>query len=520
YVAEPKVDGVAVELTYEEGRLTLGATRGDGVRGEDVTQNLKTIKTIPLRLLTRQAPPIPSRLTVRGEVFIRKADFVALNQARVAQGEPPFANPRNAAAGSLRQLDSSITAQRPLDIFCYGIGEVEGVTFQTHWEILQALSRWGFRVNPLVRLCQNLSEVFAYYKEMEEQREELPYEIDGVVIKVNALSLQQALGVRARSPRWALAYKFTPRQQLTVVEDIVVQVGRTGILTPVAHLRPVMIGGVEVSRATLHNEDEIRRKDVRIGDTVIVQRAGDVIPEIVAVVKERRTGSERIFRFPDHCPVCGAEVVREEDEAAYRCVGLACPAKLKETIYHFASKGAMDIEGLGRQTITQLIEAGLVHDVADLYFLRKEDLVRLERMAEKSATNLLAAIERSKKTTLARFLYALGIRHVGEHVATLLAQHFPSLEALQQASQEELETIAGVGPEVARSVRQFFAEERNLRVLARLKQAGVEPSREVEPQEKLLAGKTFVFTGTLSSFTRDEASRLVEQRGGRVASSV
>jgi DNA ligase (NAD+) len=521
YVVEPKIDGVAVELTYAEGRLILGTTRGDGVRGEDVTQNLKTIKTIPLRLLVLDGTtPLPTRLTVRGEVFIRKADFVALNQMREEKGEPLFANPRNAAAGSLRQLDSAITAQRSLDMFCYGVGEVAGVPLQTHWETLETLSQWGFHINPLIRRCQNLVEIFAYHQELEARRESLSYEIDGMVIKVNSLALQQELGVRSRSPRWAIAYKFTPRQQITTVEEIVVQVGRTGVLTPVAHLRPVMVGGVEVSRATLHNQDEIARKDIRIGDTVVVQRAGDVIPEIVEVRKERRTGQERVFHFPERCPACGSRVIRAEDEAAFRCVGLSCPAQVKETIYHFASKGAMDIEGLGRKTVEQLFQAGLIHDVADLYFLQKEDLLALERMAEKSVRNLLDAIEQSKQTTWPRFLYALGIRHVGEHVAMLLAEHFSSLGALQQATQEELEAIPGIGPEVARSVRQFFAEERNQHVLAKLWRAGITWKQEQTKKSALLQGKAFVFTGTLTSFTREEASKLVEQRGGKVVSAV
>lgn len=522
YVVEPKMDGVAVELIYEAGRLSLGTTRGDGVQGEDVTQNLKTIRTVPLRLLSRGNLTLPTRLSVRGEVIIRKEDFVSLNRMREERGEPLFANPRNAAAGSLRQLDPAITAQRPLVLFCYGIGEAVGITFSTQWEILHTLSQWGFQVNPLIRLCHNVTEIFAYHKELEEKRETLPYEIDGIVIKVNSLALQEQLGVRSRSPRWALAYKFTPRQQVTQIEDIVVQVGRTGVLTPVAHLRPVVVGGVEVSRATLHNQDEIERKDIRIGDTVVVQRAGDVIPEIVAVLKDRRTGKEKVFHFPENCPACGAKIIRAEDEAAWRCIGLSCPAQIRETIYHFASKGAMDIEGLGRKTIEQLLEAGLIQDVADLYFLKKEDLLALDRMAEKSVTNLLAAIEQSKQTTWPRFLYGLGIRHVGEHVARLLATHFPSLHALQQATQEELEAIPGIGPEVAKSIRQFFAEERNQHVLAKLLRAGITWSPADHPPLTTdgLGGKAFVFTGALSSLTRDEAARLVEQHGGRVVSTV
>ncbi|MGH8057168.1 MAG: NAD-dependent DNA ligase LigA, partial [Candidatus Entotheonellia bacterium] len=414
YVAELKVDGVAVELVYQGGVLIQGSTRGDGIRGEDVTENLRTVRTIPLRLLARGHGPLPHRLEVRGEVYMTLTHFQRLNASRAEEGRPTFANPRNAAAGSLRQLDPRITAGRPLNIFCYGLGQVEGATFTTHWDMLQRLSSWGLKVNPHVERCPGIEAVLAYYERMQQQRETLPYEIDGVVIKVNSLEWQQALGVRSRSPRWAVAWKFEPKQALTRVKRIALQVGRTGALTPVALLEPVRVAGVEVSRASLHNPDEIARKDVREGDWVMVQRAGDVIPEIVEVLKERRTGQEQPFQMPTHCPICGSDVVRLEDEAVPRCVGLVCPAKLKETIIHFAAKGAMDIDGLGEKTVDQLVERGLVKDIADLYFLTKADLLALERLAEKSANNLLAAIERSRRTTLPRLIYALGIRHVGE----------------------------------------------------------------------------------------------------------
>ncbi len=520
YVCEPKMDGAAVELVYENGRLVQGSTRGDGYTGEDITNNLRTIRTIPLRLVTRKVPA-PQRLEVRGEVFMNIEDFERLNKEREMRGEPLFANPRNAAAGSLRQLDPSITAQRPLDIFCYGLGQVIGHVFETHWQILQTLHDWGLKVNQLSEVCRGVDEVIAYHQRMAERRDELPYEIDGVVIKVNRLDQQAILGEKTRSPRWAIAYKFEARQEVTQILDIVAQVGRTGAITPVAVMQPVEVGGVTVSRATLHNQDEIDRKDVRIGDWVVVQRAGDVIPEVVKVIKERRTGKEKPYRLPDRCPVCGGKVVRPPGEAVARCVNAACPAQVKERIRHFASKLAMDIDGLGDKLVNQLVDTGLVRDVADLYILKKEDLEQLERMGAKSAQNLIDAIDKSRQAKLDRFLYALGIRHVGEHMARVLAQRFGSLDRLMKATEEELLSVEGIGPEVAESVASFFAEKQNVDLIKRLIKNGVQvESLEEMPRDGKLKGKTFVFTGALSSMSRHEAEQLVEQLGGRAASSV
>jgi DNA ligase (NAD+) len=521
YVAEPKIDGLAVELVYVDGLFVQGSTRGDGVRGEDITQNLRTIKTIPLRLITVAQVPLPQRLEVRGEVYMTKRDFQRLNARREEEGEPTFANPRNASAGALRQLDPRITAGRPLAMFCYGVGGVEGITFQTHWDVLQSLARWGFSINPHSEQCHGIEAALAYYERLSQQREKLPYEIDGVVIKVNALALQEALGTRSRSPRWALAYKFEPKQAVTRVKDIAVQVGRTGALTPVALLETVQVAGVEVSRASLHNPDEVARKDVRAGDWVMVQRAGDVIPEIVEVLKERRTGEEKPFEMPTRCPICGSAVVRLEDEVVPRCVGLSCPAKLKESIVHFASKRAMDIEGLGDKTVDQLVERGLVKDIGDLFDLTKDAVLKLDRLADKSASNLIAAIERSKQTTLPRFLYALGIRHVGEHVADVLARQYSDWQALQRAGYEELQSIHEIGPRIAQSIVAFFQDTGNQGVLEKLHRSGVRATPLQRPAgDQALRGKTLVFTGELQSYTRAEAKRLVEARGGRVTSSV
>ena len=517
YVAEPKLDGLAVELVYERGQFVVGSTRGDGVNGENITQNLRTIKTIPLQLIRKEIP-VPERLEVRGEVIIQLDKFKALNRKREKMGEPPFANPRNAAAGSVRQLDSKITAERPLEIYCYGVGEVRGRTFKAHWEILETFPKWGLRTNPHIQKCQNVGEVLEYYYEMNEKREKLPYEIDGIVIKVDYLDLQSRLGEIARSPRWALAFKFQPKQETTKILDIIVQVGRTGALTPVAVMEPVQVGGVEVSRATLHNQDEIDKKDVRIGDTVIIQRAGDVIPEVVQVITSKRTGAEKKFKMPSKCPVCGAEVVREE--VIHRCIGLDCSAQLKGRIKHFASKRAMNIEGLGVKLIDQLVEKALVKDVADIYYFEKEQLIALERMADKSAQNIIDAIEKSKEKPLAKFLYALGIRHVGETTAEDLAHHFSRLNDLFHLSEEDLMEVEGIGPEVADSVHQFFRDKKNRESIDRLKKAGV---KVIEPQAKergKLANKVFVFTGALQVFGRDEARNLVESMGGMTASSV
>ena len=517
YVTEPKLDGLAVELVYERGQFVVGSTRGDGVNGENITQNLRTIKTIPLRLIRKEIS-VPERLEVRGEVILQLNKFKELNRKREEMGEPLFANPRNAAAGSVRQLDSKITAGRPLEIYCYGIGEVRGRAFKTHWEILQTFSRWGLRTNPNTRRCKNIHEVIKYYHEINEKRENLPYEIDGIVIKVDHLDLQTRLGEIARSPRWALAFKFQPKQETTKILDIIVQVGRTGALTPVAVMEPVKVGGVEVSRATLHNQDEIDKKDVRVGDTVIIQRAGDVIPEVVQVIESKRTGKEKKFKMPSKCPVCGAEVIREE--AIHRCIGLDCSAQLKGRIKHFASKRAMDIEGLGLKLIDQLVDKGLVKDVADIYYITKEQLIELERMADKSAQNIIDAIEASKTKPLSKFLYAIGVRHVGETTAEDLARHFPRLDDFPHFSEENLMEVEGIGPEVAASMHQFFRDKKNKESIERLKKAGV---KVIEPKAKgkgKLAGKTFVFTGALKSYGRDEARNLVESMGGMTASSV
>ena len=529
YVVEPKLDGLAVNLLYESGRLTVGSTRGDGAVGEDVTLNLRTIPAIPLVIpQTRkqhkpsesETPAVPEKIEIRGEVCMEREAFHNLNRRRTEQGEPPFANPRNAAAGSLRQLDSRITARRPLTLFCYAIGTVEGASFQTHDSVLQTLASWGFQVNPLIEPASDIEACIGYYHHIEQIRDELPYEIDGIVIKVDDLVLQERLGAVARSPRWAVACKFAAIQTQTVIDDIIIQVGRTGVLTPVAVMRPVRVGGVMVSRATLHNEDEIRRKDLRIGDTVIIQRAGDVIPEVVAVVESERTGAERPFVMPETCPECGSHVVRMEGEAAHRCIGIACPAQIREHIANFASRGALDIEGLGEKMVAQLVTTGLIHDPADLFLLTKEQLLGLERMAEKSASNLLEAIAGAKNPPLNRLIFALGIRHVGEQTAKRLAQTYGAFDAVIAATQEELQTVRDIGPEVAASIAGFFRERANLHVITKLRGAGVTPRDAPRTEAAPLAGKTFVFTGTLARMGRNEAKALVESLGGTVVSSV
>ncbi len=517
YVAEPKMDGTAVSVLYRDGRFVRAATRGDGFRGEDITANVRTIKKVPMYLISDELPP-PPVLEARGEVFMEKEAFRKLNEERIRNGEEPFANPRNAAAGSLRQLDPRITAKRQLDIYFYGLGLVEGFSPKTHWELLQSLNKWGLKTNPLSKVCKGVDEVIERHKYLESIREQLPYEIDGMVVKVNSIEFQRRLGEVSRSPRWAIAYKFPPTLEATRIKDIVVQVGRTGVLTPVAILEPVRIGGVEVSRATLHNQDEIERKDVRIGDWVFVERAGDVIPEVVKVIKERRTGNEKKFKMPDRCPVCGSPVVR--DGAYHRCIGISCPAQLKATIRHFVSKRAMDIEGIGPKLIDKLVDKGLVKDPADLYTIPKEVWASLEGMGDKSAENILEALEKSKNVDLGRFIYALGIRHVGEHTARVLAEKLGSLEAFFNVTEDELLKIPGIGPEVARSVVEFFRSEKNRKVIEKLLKCGVKPKAPEKGEGLPLSGKTFVFTGALSSMTREEAKRLVESLGGRVSNSV
>ncbi len=530
YTVEPKLDGLAVSLLYENGRLRTGSTRGDGLVGEDVTLNIKTIPSVLLSLPQRKNfPPgaiasgsfhIPDRIEIRGEVCMERAAFEKLNRRRSERGEALFANPRNAAAGSLRQLDSRITAKRPLTFFAYAVGVVEGAVFQTHSEILQTLSEWGFQVNPLIRQRVTIAECLDYYHHINGIREDLPYEIDGIVVKIDDLAYQQRLGNVSRSPRWAIACKFAPIQEQTVIEDIVVQIGRTGVLTPVAVLRPVHVAGARVSRATLHNEDEIIRKDIRIGDTVVVQRAGDVIPEVVSVVKELRNGTETVFRMPETCPECGARIVRLEGEVASRCVNLSCPAQLRGHICHFASREALDIEGLGDKLVSQLVSTGLIHDPADLFYLTKDKLIGLERMAEKSSANLLEAIQKSKTPSLSRLIFALGIRHVGESTARLLADEYGSMDRLMKADMTSLLEIRDVGPEVASSIYKFFREPANISVIEKLFRAGVSPVQNTKERAAPLLGKHFVFTGTLNRMTRNDAKSLVESLGGTFESSV
>lgn len=517
YVCEPKLDGLAVELVYENGTLTVGSTRGDGVVGENVTQNLKTVKNIPLRL---EGDNPPELLEVRGEVFLPIAAFQRLNAQREEEGEPPFANPRNAAAGSLRQLDSRITARRPLAMFCYAPGELRGAGFGSQWEFLSALRQQGLPVTSLTRQVTGVAGVLAYYREMTEQRDTLPFEIDGVVVKVDSFPLQRELGEKSRSPRWAVAVKFPPRQAVTVIEDIVPSVGRTGVITPTANLRPVEVSGVTVSRATLHNWEEMERKDIRIGDTVIIERAGDVIPAVVKVLAEKRTGSERFLPIPAACPECGSEVVKIPDEVAVRCMGLSCPAQIRESIIHFASRNAMDMEGLGEKYIEQLLRLGLAGNVADLYALTRDDFMKFDRMGEKLAENLLNAIEASKKRELSRFIFALGIRHVGEHTAKLLATAFGSIDNLTRATEEELLSIREIGPQVARSITTFFHNEGNREAIRRMVEAGVEPTVEEKKVGGKFTGQTFVFTGALTRFSRSEAQKMVENEGGHAAGSV
>ncbi len=520
YVGEPKLDGLAVELIYRDGGFALGSTRGDGISGENVTINLRTIKSIPLSLLRSEENPIPGLLEVRGEVFIGIEDFRKLNAVREESGQPPFANPRNAAAGSLRQLDSSITAQRPLDFFCYGVGAVEGISFSTQSEMLEAFGSWGLKINDRYRVLSGAGEAISYHEEMEAIRDSLPYEIDGVVIKVNGFARQKSLGSTSSAPRWAVAYKFAPRMAETKVLKIDVNVGRTGVLTPTALLDPVRLSGVTVSRASLHNQDEVERKDIRVGDRVIVERAGEVIPYVVRSIKERREGSEVKFQMPKACPVCGGHVVKLEGEVAYRCINASCPAKLKEGLFHFASKSAMDIDGLGIKLIGQLVDKGLVVDFSDLYRIGREEWSGLERMSDKSADNILESIERSKEVRLDRFIYALGIRHVGGHLASVLADEFGNLDTLMKAGKESLTAIDGIGEEVAQSVVEFFAEKKNLDLIDSLKKAGVVVKGSKKLKNGLLSGKRFVITGTLDTMSRSEAEERITALGGNASSSV
>ena len=517
YICEPKLDGVAIALTYHHGKLVRGATRGNGSTGEDITQNVRTIKTIPLQLQNNY----PDRLEVRGEIYMELEAFRKLNQQRREEGEATYANPRNLTAGSLRQLDSRLTAARPLTISCYGIGDISEDTARTHFELLEALHHWGLKINlETVSIAKNIDAVIARYSELQQLRDQLPYEIDGMVVKVNDRELQRELGEKSRTPRWAIACKFPARQEETILESVRLQVGRTGAVTPVANLRPVNVSGVTVSSASLHNWDEIKRLDVRVGDTVVIERAGDVIPDIIRVVTEKRNGTEKPIPEPTHCPVCQTPLFKEEDEVVPRCQNINCPARLKESLKHYCSRGAMDIEGLGDRQIDQLLRLGLVKNLVDLYRLDKEKLFQFERMGDKLAEKLLKAIETSKQKPLENFLFALGIRHVGAHLAKILSRHFGSLEKLAAASAEELLEIHEIGPQVSDSVVRFFSDENNVRLLEELKELGLNPQSDSQPRGDKLQGKTFVFTGTLERFSRKEGQELVEAQGGRASGSV
>jgi DNA ligase (NAD+) len=520
YVGEPKIDGLGVALLYERGRFVRGATRGDGRVGEEITQNLRTIRSIPITLRGPLAD-VPE-LEVRGEVFMPRAEFETLNRSLEESGEATFANPRNAAAGAVRQKDAAVTARRPLDIFLYHLSEAERLGFESYWGTLEALRAAGFKTNPRAERCATLDDVLAYCRRLEAERDALGYDADGVVIKVDGLDQQRRLGSTAHHPRWALAFKFAARQATTTVQAIEVNVGKTGTLTPVAKLAPVPLAGVVISNVSLHNEDEVRRKDVRVGDTVLIERAGDVIPYVVQVVTAKRPPDAEPFRFPERCPVCGHEAARLPGEAYWRCLNSACPAQLKERLKHYGSRRAMDIEHLGDAAIDQLVDRGLVKDFADLYQLGVDQVGELERFAEKSAENLVAAIAGSRERGLARLLNALGIRMVGERVAGLLARRFGSMERLTKASEEELSEVHGIGPQIAQSVRKFFDDPANREVIEKLKRAGVDMGEAVpEPSgPRPLEGRTFVLTGTLTTMTRDEARERIERLGGRVTSAV
>ncbi len=533
YVAELKFDGLAMSLRYEDGILVQAATRGDGEFGEDVTHNIRTIGQIPLQL-TSNVSKWPAVLEVRGEVYMRRDDFDALNERQLrkisegAKGEKTFVNPRNAAAGAVRQLDSNIAAQRPLSFFAYGLGEVKGwpegfAPFQRHYDLLQTLKAWGFPVAIQTQCVQGSTGLIAFHFEIAQQRDKLPYDIDGVVYKVNELVLQEKLGFVSREPRWAVAHKYPAQEEMTIVQAIDVQVGRTGKLTPVAKLAPVFVGGVTVTNATLHNEDEARRKDVRVGDTVIVRRAGDVIPEVVGVVFDKRQANAQIFTMPHTCPVCASPALRDEDEADYRCSGgLFCGAQRKQAFLHFAQRKAVEVDGLGEKLIEQLVDAGVIHTLPDLYKLGLTGLVQLDRMAEKSALNVLKALEDSKLTTLPRFIYGLGIRHVGEATAKELARHFGTLDGLMQASIDELLQVADVGPIVAQSVLTFFAQAHHQEIVAQLRACGVrwEEGSPAARVPQALSGQTVVLTGTLPTLSRDAAKAMLEEAGAKVAGSV
>lgn len=519
-IAEPKLDGLGVELVYENGLFIHGSTRGDGFTGEDITQNLKTIGAIPLSLRTEDRDS-PDLLEVRGEVFMTLSGFKKLNEERQAEGLPTFANPRNAAAGSLRQLDSAITATRPLSIYCYESGEISGPSFGTHIDFLNALKEWGFPVNPESSIVESTSDMIDFHARLESKRNDLPYEIDGTVFKVNRTDQRNALGIRSRSPRWAIAGKFKAQQVTTLVNDIIPSLGRTGAVTPVAHLEPVNVGGVVVTHATLHNQDEIDRKDVRIGDTVWIQRAGDVIPEVVKVVIEKRPKSASPYQLPSECPACGHDVYRPEGEAVARCQNLSCPAQVKGRITHFVSKTALDIEGFGEKLVNQLVEKKLIQTVDDIFKLTYDNLVNLERMADKSAHNILSAIGDAKQTTFARFIYALGIRNVGAHLSKVLEKSFSgNINKFMSASKEDLEAIDEVGPIVAETIIRFWSDCTNVDVVESCLSLGIQFESVEGPKSQILEGKTIVFTGALTQFSRNEAKDMAEAHGGRASGSV
>lgn len=515
YVVETKIDGLSAALEYKKGKLERGATRGNGLVGEDVTENIKTIKTIPKEIKDK------IDITVRGEVFIAKEEFEKLNQEREKNEEELFANARNAAAGSLRQLDSSITEKRPLDIYIFNVQKIQGKEFNSHYEELEYLESQGFNVNPVKILCKNKEEVYSAIKKIGEERENLPFGIDGAVVKVDNLEFREILGTTTKVPKWAVAYKYPPERKETKLKDIVCQVGRTGAITPMAILEPVVVAGSKISKTTLHNEDFIKEKDLQIGDIVLIQKAGDVIPEIVDVIKSKRTGSEKIFNMPTQCPICGAPAVREEGEAAVRCTGIECPAKLHRNLVHFVSREAMDIDGLGGNIILQLLDNKLISNIADIYSLKLEDIASLKKNGQKFAQNLIDSIESSKNNELYRLITALGIRHVGSKVAKTLAKRYKNIQELANASFESLSMVEEIGPIVANSIIDFFSQEQTIDLINKLKEAGVNTVYESDEIEDLrFEGKTFVLTGSLANFTRDEASVLIEKYGGKVSNSV
>ena len=520
YVIEPKLDGLAVELIYENGIFVNGSTRGDGNTGEEITSNLKTINSIPL-ILRDDIVPLPDLVEVRGEVFIRKQDFEILNTKRIQANNQPFANARNAAAGSLRQLDPKITATRSLSIYCYQAGVVDGIDLNTHSEFLEQLKGWGLPVNPEIKIVKGIEKAIQFHKELEGARNEFPYEIDGSVIKVNSLPIRNKLGTRSRSPRWAIAGKFKAQQVTTVIKDIFPSVGRTGAVTPVARLEPAEVGGVTVTNATLHNQDEIDRKDIRIGDTVIIERSGDVIPKVIKVIQEKRTNDAKSYHLPDHCPECNNELIRPQNEVVLRCSNFLCPAKIKGNIKHFVSKDALDMDGLGEKLIDQLVNEKIIKNVDDLFQINKNQLANLERMGDKSADNIIESINNSKLTTFSRFIYALGIRHVGEHTSKLLEDAFDgNFDLLLEASFEDLESIDEVGPIVAQSIIEFWNVDSNKQIANNCFEFGLKLERKNKKVDQILRGKTFVFTGSLEKFTRKTAKEMVVNKGGRVSNAI